>query len=269
MVKHMALVENSWFVCNWQGADRGEPWTSVDWDADPDWDFHSAADDEPEQLLALYTTAIERSRAAIAGSHDLSATAESRLPPRPTPSTTHELPGRTSPIRAPLGTTPTQHSGMAESRMPCGTWMGTLGAPRCRAWRVVGSGQSALSTFRPVGFSGPPSEPDVRLSPHPALHEPMRQTSGVVCLQLVSIPSTLASASISVGDGASVFTGDLLAFQPTCCGFAALLGHVVGFPDRRLLRGLRPNPGSSVDDGPARRRPHWAAGRATPRWLPR
>ena len=78
LVKHMALVENSWFVCNWRGADRGEPWTGVDWDADPDWDFHSAAGDEPEQLLALYTTAIERSRDAIAGSHDLSETAESR-----------------------------------------------------------------------------------------------------------------------------------------------------------------------------------------------
>jgi hypothetical protein len=78
LVKHMALVENSWFVRNWQGADPGEPWTSVDWDADPDWDFHSAADDEPEQLLALYTTAIERSRDAIAGCDDLSATAESR-----------------------------------------------------------------------------------------------------------------------------------------------------------------------------------------------
>ena len=78
LVKHMALVENNWFVRNWQGADPGEPWTSVDWDADPDWDFHSAADDEPEQLLALYTIAIERSREAIAGSDDLSATAESR-----------------------------------------------------------------------------------------------------------------------------------------------------------------------------------------------
>ena len=66
-----------------------------------------------------------------------------------------------------------------------------------------------------------------------------------------------------------MFTGDLLAFQSTCCGFAALLGHVVGFPDRGLLRGLRPIPGSSVDDGPARRRPGWAAGRATPRWFPR
>ena len=78
LVKHMALVENSWFVRNWQGADPGEPWTSVDWDADPDWDFHSAADDEPEQLLALYTAAIERSRQAIEACDDLSATAESR-----------------------------------------------------------------------------------------------------------------------------------------------------------------------------------------------
>jgi hypothetical protein len=66
-----------------------------------------------------------------------------------------------------------------------------------------------------------------------------------------------------------VFTGDLLAFHSICCGFAALLGHVVGFPDRRLLRGLRPNSGSSVDDGPARRRPGWAAGRAIPSWFPR
>ena len=66
-----------------------------------------------------------------------------------------------------------------------------------------------------------------------------------------------------------MFTGDLLAFQSTCCGFAALLRHVVGFPDLGLLRGLRPISGSSVDDGPARHRPGWAAGRATPRWFPR
>jgi hypothetical protein len=37
----------------------------------------------------------------------------------------------------------------------------------------VGSNQSALPTFPLVGFSGPPSEPDVRLPPHPALPEPM------------------------------------------------------------------------------------------------
>jgi hypothetical protein len=35
----------------------------------------------------------------------------------------------------------------------------------------VRSGRSALSAFRLVGFSGPSPEPDVRLPPHPALHE--------------------------------------------------------------------------------------------------
>jgi hypothetical protein len=34
----------------------------------------------------------------------------------------------------------------------------------------VGSDRSALSVFRQVGFSGPSSEPDVRLPSHPALH---------------------------------------------------------------------------------------------------
>ena len=29
-------------------------WASVDWWADGDWDWHSAADDTPEQLWALY-----------------------------------------------------------------------------------------------------------------------------------------------------------------------------------------------------------------------
>ena len=34
----------------------------------------------------------------------------------------------------------------------------------------VGSDRSALPASQLVGFSGPPAEPDVRLSPHPALH---------------------------------------------------------------------------------------------------
>ena len=39
---------------------------------------------------------------------------------------------------------------------------------------VVGSSRGAVSAFRPVRFPGPPSEPDVRLSPHPALHQARR-----------------------------------------------------------------------------------------------
>ena len=86
---------------------------------------------------------------------------------------------------------------------------------------------------------------------------------------LVWIPSTRASACSAVGHGAPVFTGDLLACQPHRCGLAAPLRHVAGFPGLRLLRGLRPLPASSADDGPARRRPGWPAGRATPGEFPR
>jgi len=46
--------------------------------------------------------------------------------------------------------------------------------PRARRPRalVVGSGRSALPGLLPVGFSGPPAEPGVRLSPHRALRVP-------------------------------------------------------------------------------------------------
>ena len=39
-----------------------------------------------------------------------------------------------------------------------------------RSPRGVGSDRGALSAFRLVGFPGPPSEPDVQLPLHPALH---------------------------------------------------------------------------------------------------
>jgi uncharacterized damage-inducible protein DinB len=71
LVKHMALVEDSWFGKVLLGREEGEPWASVDWDADPDWEFHTAVDDEPDELLALYADACERSRAAIAEVGDL------------------------------------------------------------------------------------------------------------------------------------------------------------------------------------------------------
>ncbi|HKA85751.1 MAG TPA: DinB family protein [Acidimicrobiales bacterium] len=66
LVKHLALVEDSWFDKRLLGHEEREPWASVDWEADPDWEFRTAIDDEPEDLLALYADACERSRAAIA-----------------------------------------------------------------------------------------------------------------------------------------------------------------------------------------------------------
>ncbi|WP_265444034.1 DinB family protein [Flexivirga meconopsidis] len=58
MVKHLALVETSWLVERFAGQPAPEPWASVDWEADVDWDWHSAADDTPEQLTALYEESV-------------------------------------------------------------------------------------------------------------------------------------------------------------------------------------------------------------------
>jgi uncharacterized damage-inducible protein DinB len=66
MLKHLALVEDGWFSRSLHGNDRRPPWDAVDWQADPDWDWHSAADDAPEDLFALWGEAVRRSRALSA-----------------------------------------------------------------------------------------------------------------------------------------------------------------------------------------------------------
>ncbi len=71
LVKHMALVEDSWFTDRFAGLGEPEPWASVDWDADRDWEHHSAADDTPEELLALYAGSCARSRAAYQAAESL------------------------------------------------------------------------------------------------------------------------------------------------------------------------------------------------------
>src|SRR6266542_2707195 len=47
------------------GRDRQPPWDKVDWKADPDWDWHSAAEDSPEQLQTLWQDAVARSRSLV------------------------------------------------------------------------------------------------------------------------------------------------------------------------------------------------------------
>ena len=63
LLKHMALVEELWFSRYLYGRDWNTPWNTVDWKADPDWEWHTAADDGPEELRALWQEAVERSRA--------------------------------------------------------------------------------------------------------------------------------------------------------------------------------------------------------------
>jgi uncharacterized damage-inducible protein DinB len=66
MLKHLALVEQSWFSRWLHGNDRTPPWDAIDWTADPDWEWHSAADDPPERLRGLWSDAVDRSRVLVA-----------------------------------------------------------------------------------------------------------------------------------------------------------------------------------------------------------
>ena len=66
LLKHLALVEDDYFSRRLLGRPLGPPWDTVDWDADPDWEWHSAAEDSPGQLYALWQGAVTRSRSAIA-----------------------------------------------------------------------------------------------------------------------------------------------------------------------------------------------------------
>ena len=65
MLKHLTYVEDYWFSQRLHGHDRHPPFDNVDWKADPDWDWHSAADDTPEQLFALWQDSLTRSRSLV------------------------------------------------------------------------------------------------------------------------------------------------------------------------------------------------------------
>ncbi|MFD9866612.1 DinB family protein [Streptomyces niveus] len=65
LLKHLAHVEDSHFARLWLGSDVGAPWDTVDWESVPDWDYRSAAEDTPEQLLALWRESVSRSRAIV------------------------------------------------------------------------------------------------------------------------------------------------------------------------------------------------------------
>jgi uncharacterized damage-inducible protein DinB len=66
LLKHLALVEDDYFSGRLLGRPLSPPWDTVDWDADPDWEWRTAAEDSPEQLLALWQDAVARSRSAVA-----------------------------------------------------------------------------------------------------------------------------------------------------------------------------------------------------------
>ena len=67
LVKHLALVEDSWWAEDFAGLPEADWYAAVDWGADRDWEFHTV-DDEPLSLqLERYQAACERGRQIAAG----------------------------------------------------------------------------------------------------------------------------------------------------------------------------------------------------------
>lgn len=66
LLKHLAWAEDLMFTHKLSGAPQSEPWASVDFGSNPDWEFTSAVDDSPEGLYALWDTTVERSRVRLA-----------------------------------------------------------------------------------------------------------------------------------------------------------------------------------------------------------
>ena len=61
MLKHLAYVEDWWVNQVYADNPAPEPWASVDWKADRDWEWHSAAGETPEQLRRLYDDTVAAS----------------------------------------------------------------------------------------------------------------------------------------------------------------------------------------------------------------
>lgn len=70
LLKHLAYVEDDWFSRDLHNRPRREPFAAVDWDADSDWEWHSAADDAPDELRALWRGSVDDARSNIARALD-------------------------------------------------------------------------------------------------------------------------------------------------------------------------------------------------------
>lgn len=71
LLYHLALVEEYWMEVRFAGLPSREPWASVDFDADPNWEFRTAASLGPAELQGRYRDACERSRAIADGAAGL------------------------------------------------------------------------------------------------------------------------------------------------------------------------------------------------------
>jgi uncharacterized damage-inducible protein DinB len=68
---HLAFVEEYWMEVRFLGMTEREDFAGVDWDADRDWEFHTATTMDPHELRARYRAACQRSRQVAAKADSL------------------------------------------------------------------------------------------------------------------------------------------------------------------------------------------------------
>lgn len=71
MMKHLAVVEDWWFTEVVGEQPTPEVWSEVDWKADRDWEWHTAAEDSGDGLRATWEASVERSRKVMDAVADL------------------------------------------------------------------------------------------------------------------------------------------------------------------------------------------------------
>jgi len=71
MIYHLALVEEAWFSSRFLALDLGEPWGSVDWESDRDWEWDIAPTLEPSLVFDAYRRAFERSNQIVEAAESL------------------------------------------------------------------------------------------------------------------------------------------------------------------------------------------------------
>lgn len=62
LIKHVALVEADSVAVKLAGQNYGAPWEAVDFDADPDWEWRTGAEDSAADLEELWRRSVRRSR---------------------------------------------------------------------------------------------------------------------------------------------------------------------------------------------------------------
>ncbi|MGH3290379.1 MAG: DUF664 domain-containing protein, partial [Trebonia sp.] len=68
---HLALVEESWLEEEFLDHQPREDFAGIDWKADPDYEFRTALEKEPDWLRRRYRDACNRARQVAAGASSL------------------------------------------------------------------------------------------------------------------------------------------------------------------------------------------------------